>query len=243
MIREHIAQLYRLQNIDSAIAEREALLAGLDDGSSARAELEAQQGRLDALEEQLHRQRADQRNLELELESVEEEKRDKSDRAYGGKVSKPKELAALEKKIEELENRKGVLEDRILALLDQIEQSEAELAEQQKTTKQNEDLLREITTKYEQQSQRAGNELEELRRRRAEAAAAIDAGLLRQYDNLRQKLGGIAIVAVEGGMCMGCHVAVPHSTEIRGTRGDGLAKCENCHRILYFPAGQEEDDS
>lgn len=239
MTREDIAQLYRLQDIDTAIAEREALLAGLDDGSSAQAELHAQQGKLDALGEQLHQQRAHQRNLELELESVEEEKQDKSDRAYGGTVSDPKELAALDKKLDELERRKGTLEDRILQLLDRIEQGEAEAEEQQKTTDQAAVRLREITTRYEQQTQRARNELEDLTQRRAEVALTVDAALLRQYDDLRQKLEGLAIVAVEGRVCTGCHVAVPRSTEIKATRGDALVKCENCRRMLYF--AQEEE--
>lgn len=242
MTRDDIARVYQLQGIDTAIAEREALLAGLDDGSSAEAELDAERGKLDALGKQLHQQRAEQRNLELELAGVEEEKQDKTDRAYGGRVSQPKELEALEKKLDELERRKGTLEDRILRLLDRIEQGEAELAQQQETTDQAASRLREITTRYEQEDQRARNELVDLAQKRAEMVPTIDAALVRQYDDLRQKLEGVAIVVVEGGLCMGCHVALPRSTEIKATRGGALVKCENCRRMLYFPLDEGQDD-
>jgi len=233
--REDLAQLYRLQEIDSAIVEREALLAELDDGTSAQAELDQHQAKLEHLQGELHQQRAEQRNLELELKGVEEDKREKHSRAYGGMVSDPKELAALERKLEELERNKERLEDRILALLDDIEAREAEMEQHQQATDQLERRMREIATSCQQQTQRTHNELEELRAKREELAPTIDVNLLGQYDELRQRLGGVAIVAVVGGMCTGCNLAVPRSTEVRARHGNAIVKCESCRRMLYFP--------
>lgn len=239
MIREDIARLYRLQEIDSAMGEREALLAGLDDGSAAQGELEAQQAKLESLQEQVHRRQAEQRDLELELEGVEEEARDKHDRAYGGTVSAPKELSALERKLEELERSKQRLEDKILGLLEEMEEGEAEVEAQQGLAEEAADRAREITTDYEQKTQRARNELEQLGAGREELVAEVEAGLLGLYEDLRRRLEGVAIVAVKGGVCTGCNVAIPRSTEVRGRRGEMIAKCESCRRMLFFDADSE----
>ena len=239
MTREDIAALYRLQQTDSAIAEREALLAGLDDGSAAQTELDQQQARLEQAQEKLHQQQAEHRDLELELKGVGEEKREKHDRAYGGRVSDVKELSALAQKLQELARNEDRLEEKILTLLDEIEGTEAELAQQQKLVDDLAGRLREITTTNEQQTQRARKELDELRAGREELAPTIDGGLLRQYDELRARLDGVAIVAVEGRVCTGCNVALPRSTEVRGRRGDTVVKCESCRRMLFF--GQESE--
>ena len=77
-------------------------------------------------------------------------------------------------------------------------------------------------------------ELATVRAERDEAAAGIDGELLAQYDQLRSKLGGIAIARLVGGHCQGCHLALSavEVDRIRKLPADEPATCEECGRLL-----------
>jgi len=237
MTKDDLALLYELQQTDSAIDEREALLASIDDGTRAAADLEAAQQALAEAEEQLRALQSQHRDLELKLQSIDEEKKEKSDRAYGGMVSDPKELQALQKKMEELERNTGRVEDQILEMLEAIENAQALIEERTEARDAAEATHREITTTYEQQTQKARNELEQLRARREQLVPDVPPSLLRQYDQMRERLQGVAIVALSGSMCTGCKVSVPSSSVARIARGNEIIKCESCRRILHLVGG------
>ena len=60
--------------------------------------------------------------------------------------------------------------------------------------------------------------------------------VLTQYDTLRGRLGGIAIVALNAdGVCTGCHVSVSRSNIMRVNLGNVIVKCESCRRMLCVP--------
>ena len=232
MIKDDLALLHELQQVDSAIDQREAVLAGIDDGSAAAQELEAAQAALDEADEQLRHLQTRHRDLELQLKGIDEEKKEKSDRAYGGTVSDPRELTALERKLGELDRNTNRVEDLILGVLDEIEQAQALAAE--RTTARDEAAARagNITSTFSTETERARTELEQLRARREELVPGLSPALLKQYDQMRERLSGVAIVAVEGSLCGACHVAVYGVNLDRLRRGNAIVKCESCHRLL-----------
>ena len=234
MIKDDLAVLYQLQQTDSAIDEREALLADIDDGTAAGEALAAAQAALDEAEEELRTLQSRHRDLELELKGIDEEKKEKSDRFYGGTVGDPKELEALQMKLEELERNTNRVEDNILEVLDAIEQAQKAVEERTAERDAAQAAHQEVTTTYQQQTQKARNELEELRARREELVGDVPPALLKQYEQMREHLQGVAIVAVSGSVCAGCHVSVPSTSLARIRRGNEIIKCESCRRILYL---------
>ncbi len=236
MTNEDLALLYELQQTDSAIDEREALLRELDDGTAAAQELAAAEAALDEAQDQLRHLQTQHRDLELKLKSLDEEKRDKHQRAYGGMVSDPKELQALQRKLEELERNTGRTEDQILETLEAIEQAQQAVDQLTVARDAAAEAHRQITTTFQQQTEKARRELEELRARREQLLPQIPPALLKQYESMRERLQGVAIVMVTGSVCGSCKVSVPGISLQRMTRGNEIVKCESCRRILYLPS-------
>jgi len=235
MTREDAGRLFELQMIDSGIDERQVVLAEVDDGSDALAALEQARAELKTLQAELHEKQARQRKLELDLEIVLADRKERSDRAYGGTVSDLKELTALEQKIGELDRNADRHEDMILALLEEIEAVEGAIAEQQARVDRLYAEHQRIAGHYEQTTAQARAEIAELQERREALVAEIEPGLLSQYEQLRARFDGIGVAALRGGTCSVCNVAVPRAQHAVIGRGTMVVRCDSCRRILVVP--------
>ncbi len=231
---QQLALLYELQVADSGIDERRRTMEGLDDGSSTRAELAAAEQKLQAAQEKLRHDRATLRDKELQLASTEEEIETKRDQAYGGTISDPKQLSALERKIEELTVLKGKLEEQILVLMDQVEEEAAQVEELERQVALLRERAEDIEKHYEMDRSRLEGEIEQLQQRREELVGKIEPTLLRMYEQLRSRHRGVAVAAVEDGKCSACHTAVPRDIEAKLLHASVPVRCENCQRILWI---------
>ncbi len=233
MIKDDMAVLLLLQQVDSAIDEREALLAEIDDGTASGQALEAAQAALDEAAATLKSLQSQHRDLELELQSVDDEKKEKHDRAYSGMVSDPKELTSLEAKIDELGRNTNRVEDLILDKLEEVEQAQASVDSATALRDETTVTRDEIIAVYDHQTQKARAELDVERAKRDELLPDVSPAVLAQYDTLRGRLGGIAIVAVAAdGVCTGCSVSVSRANIMRVELGNVIVKCESCRRML-----------
>lgn len=235
MIKDDLALLYKLQCADSAIDEREALLAEIDDGTTAGEVLAAAQTALDEAEEELRLQQSHHRDLELQLKTIDEEKKEKSEQAFGGTEGDPKTLASLVAKLEELERNTSRVEDQTLETLEAIEAAQAVVDECTEARDAARAVHLEVTATYDRETQKAETELEGLRAERAEIAPGVPPAMLKTYDQMRGRLQGVAIVALSGSMCTSCKVTVPSVTVMRIGRGKEVLTCENCRRMLHVP--------
>lgn len=234
MTPEDFQRLYELQMVDSSIAQRLRVMAEVDDGTAAAEVLAADEKRLEELEEQLRQKQSHQRKLELDLEGVENEKKEKMDRAYGGTVSDPKELSALEKKIEELERNVHRHEDMILELLEEIEELDGQARQQRQKIEGERAKHEKIVRNYEETTSQAREEIEELQQRREDLVEQLPPQLLRPYEHLREREDGVAVAVLRNGACAECNLAVPRVRLPMIERGTEIVKCENCRRILVI---------
>ncbi|MEA3399924.1 MAG: C4-type zinc ribbon domain-containing protein [Armatimonadota bacterium] len=239
MDKQDFNRLYKLQMIDSAIDRRRELLETIDDGTEVLQRLEQARERLDQLQKSLREMQARHRKLELDLQTVEAEKQEKSDRAYGGTVSDPKELSALEQKIQELTRNVERHEDMILELLEEIDDVEEAVEAQQQRVDRLQTEHDEITETYQTTTAQAREEIEQLQEQRQEVVSELEPALTSQYEQLRERLGGVAVAAVVDETCQACQVAVPHGRIPTIERGDSVVRCENCLRILVIPDEEE----
>ena len=99
--------LFELQQVDSGLALRRQTLAGLDDGTEAENRLRQAKKRLALLDRKRQEIETTYRDKDLQLKGAEEERAARSKQAYGGTVTDPKQLRALQQKIAELERTKG----------------------------------------------------------------------------------------------------------------------------------------
>jgi predicted nucleic acid-binding Zn-ribbon protein len=70
--------------------------------------------------------------------------------------------------------------------------------------------------------------------RRDAEVRGIDAALLKRYDTIRSRLGGVGAVRLWGGRCEGCQMELPPGDldKISRTAPDQVVLCEECGRIL-----------
>jgi len=177
-MREQLDRLYELQQIDTTIDDATQRLAGLDDGSTLAEKLRLKQDELAAMEQALKDKTAEQWSRESELEATEQERTEKWSQAYGGRVSDPKELSSLEKKISELQRRTDKLEDQILEIYDAVEQQTAQVETEQAALEQRESELSRVRAEFHERSAQLKDAISQAQERREGVVVQLDPGLL-----------------------------------------------------------------
>lgn len=232
-MKEQLARLYELQQIDTNLAQHKAWIAGLDDGTRSGKQLATLQAALEAAQKQLKALEATNRAKELELKSADEERKSKSAKAYGGSVGDAKELGALERKIEELKRKASRLEDELLELMEQIETARAEASKQERLTAAAQSLHEKTRADYAEARARLEGEMRTLLAQRKELVPQITPALVTEYDTLRAKHDGVGMSGVEGNLCKTCKTVLPQSALAAMKLGKIVVKCQNCKRMLY----------
>ncbi|MGQ0548393.1 MAG: zinc ribbon domain-containing protein [Armatimonadota bacterium] len=230
------SRLYDLQQLDSAIARAIARRATLNDGTAEHAAAAGAAGRLTELRHGLADRRARLHDLELAVESVRAKRAKVEADLYSGRISNPKELAAMQEEVAILNRTTSRSEDDMLGILDEVERLEPQEREWAGTLQAADAALTRQMAAFQQATEEIEKEIADLTARREALAAELDSDLVRRYDRLRERKGGVAIVAVRAGTCEGCHVAIPERL-LRRLQDDPetLAACDGCGRWLYIP--------
>lgn len=230
-----VADLFGLQEIDSAIDQR---LARLED-------VRAQYGENEALAELraeivghaagIPELEARQRELDLQVATLREKAEPVETKLYDGSVTNPKELGDLQRDLEMIGRQREGVEEELLGILEQLEskrggvrQGEARLSEMEAAWSGNQESLHSEEGRLEA-------DVEALRGRRAAQAERIPSSPVHTYDRLRQRRKGVAVVKVERGACLGCRLTVPVSVLQRARSGmnPNPVQCPSCERMLY----------
>jgi uncharacterized protein len=228
-----LAGLWAVQQVDRRLAVLRAEREALDTGAALRAETEAAQAAASQAAAALHTAQATLKNCELQLAGAESKRKKAEGDLYGGRISNPKELAGIEEEIKGLARAGDEMQDRILALFDEVERLKAQDAARRAEGQALESRLAAHVAAYERERARLDGEIAVEDAERARRAAAVEPRLLKKYDNIAAQEGGVGMVAIIGGFCDGCHNDVPARFVSRVRAGD-VVTCERCHRILYL---------
>jgi uncharacterized protein len=145
------------------------------------------------------------------------------------------EFQAIGHEIERYENEIRKIEDEELELMVEADKVKADLAAEEKNATTVKELISRQMVNLEEKSKTLQSRLEELRKDRAELAHNINEDVLGRFERLFNSKGDAAVVAVEHGVCTGCHMKVTTATAARVKAGKEIVSCENCGRILYEP--------
>ena len=227
------AALNELQQTDNEIDARTQRVAELTRMLGETEELKAANKRLESAWEMLGHLRVSQRDYELSIQGLEQKKRVSEQKLYSGKIRNPKELTDLQDKIASLERHRQSIEDELLEVLVNIEETEQE--EQQATQEwdriEGEWISSQANTHAEKELQEA--KLVELSNLRQDQISRISPGDLEQYEYIRQRKGGQAVALLKGSECQGCMTGVSAARVLQARR-DELATCGTCGRILHI---------
>jgi len=230
-------RLLEVQDVDLAVDRlrhrRETLpaRAELEAAKSAASDLDA---RIDGLRARLGELASTQQRLEGELVALEEREAKEQGRLYGGTITVPRELEALQSEITALARTRGVREDDLLEVKEATEGPRAEVATLEGERDRREREVAGIVGRLGEEESAIDAELGGLVGERARLVEEVPADLLATYERIRVRKDGIGAARLEGNRCSGCHLTLP-ATELDALRRapEGtVVTHEECGRIL-----------
>jgi predicted nucleic acid-binding Zn-ribbon protein len=155
-------------------------------------------------------------------------------------VKTNKEYQSILKEIEEIRKKISGIEDQMLDQLDKIESTEQAVTEKEV---QLEGFIQSCREKKETLIARKQGErktVDALNDKRLQISAKADPKMISILDEVKKKVRGLAVVPVQGAICMGCHMNIPAQLFNELQRFDELRFCPHCHRIIYWKNMESE---
>ena len=158
-------------------------------------------------------------------------------------ISTQREYEALDKEIrdaaeKEQQYRKELQrEERLLADLDeQIKQNTAMIEQQEKDLEERRrGIESEISSKKDQ--------VRKLEEEEQNLIPGLDPEVLFKFERIIRNKMGQGIVAIKGGVCMGCHMVLPVQFSNMVRQGEEIVFCPYCSRILFYEESADEGEN
>ncbi len=198
---------------------------------SLEAQLAASKASVEALKQRARHVEMDRKKLELDVGTRTDTISRLKTQQY--QTRKNDEFQAIGHEIERYENEIRKIEDDELELMVLADKVKLELTEEEKKAAAIKESIARQTTDLDEKSKALESQLGGLTKERAELAGKIDEDLLARFERLFKSKGDAAVVAVEHGVCTGCHMKVTIATASRVRAGKEIISCDNCGRILY----------
>lgn len=238
-MQNNIHSLEKIQKIDSEIKAirdgEKACLAGIE---SAGAEADRLRSGLDGISAEVEAVKALSRELEVRLaESSERIARDEK-RLSG--VKNDKEMHAVNKEIAAAQKAKKQCEQEKAALDQRLAEKSGRLAAARTALEQKEAEQKGFALEIEEKGPEWRKIIEDKLSERASVASGIRADILKAYENISSRRGGVGIAPVRSEICQGCFTHIPPQVYIQLKKGMAeLETCPHCHRILYVEGQME----
>jgi len=149
-------------------------------------------------------------------------------------IKSNKEYRAALKEIADLNTEKSVLEDKLIEIMEKIEALEERCVAGNANTRRLRKGFEKDRDAILKELKALDYDLESLEKERPRFCQAIDEGLLKRYDLLKEHKGGLAVGPVIKGVCQTCNMGIPPQKFNELIRGEELMSCPNCMRIIYW---------
>ena len=187
---------------------------------------------VESLKQKARQVEVERKNLELDVGTRTESISRLKTQQY--QTRKNDEFQAIGHEIQRYEDEIRKLEDQELELMIEADKFKGEIEAADESARATKESISRQLTDIETKSKALGTQQQELETEREALAGQIDADLLDQFERLFNSKGDAAVVAVEHGVCTGCHMKVTTATASRVKAGKEIVSCENCGRILYL---------
>ena len=231
-VQAELQKLLVLQDRDQKIRQIQLEINTLpQQKKNLEAQLAASAASLESLKHRARQLEIDRKKLELDVGTRQSSISRLKTQQY--ETRKNDEFQAMGHEIERYEKEIVQLEDQELELMEQADILKNEISTEEKTAAAARTSVNRQLVDLEQKSKTLQSRLEELKQERAQLAGSIEEDVLYRYERLFASKGDAAVVAVEHGVCTGCHMKVTTQTAVRAKSGGELVSCEQCGRILY----------
>src|SRR5437762_11776187 len=167
-------------------------------------------GGVEALKQKARKVEMDRKKLELDVGVRTETISRLKTQQY--QTRKNDEFQAIGHEIERYENEIRKIEDDELELMVLADKIKADLAAEETKAAATRDSIARQTTDLDEKSKALESQLQGLTTERSNLATKIDEDLLAGFERLFKSKGDAAVVAIEHGVCTGCHMKVTTAT-------------------------------
>jgi len=234
-VRAELEQLLILQDRQQKIRQIENEIKNLP---LQRKHLELQQAEstasLEAIKLKAKQVEVERKKLELDVGTRSESINRLKTQQY--QTRKNDEFQAMGHEIKRYEDDIRKLEDEELELMDQGDKLKVEVAAEEKKAGATKESITRQMNDLGEKSKALETRLQELAKEQKELSEKMDEDLLGRFERLFASKGDSAIVAIEHGVCTGCHMKLTIATVKAAESGKEIVSCEQCGRILYIPA-------
>jgi predicted nucleic acid-binding Zn-ribbon protein len=234
-VRAELEQLLILQDRQQKIRQIENEIKNLP---LQRKRLESQLAEsvtsLDAIKQRARQVEVDRKKLELDVGTRNESINRLKTQQY--QTRKNDEFQAMGHEIQRYEEEIRKLEDQELELMEQGDKLKVEVTAEEKKSAATKDSIARQMNDLGEKSKVLETRLLELSKERKELAEKMDEDVVGRFERLFVSKGDSAIVAIEHGVCTGCHMKLTIATVKAAEGGKEIVNCEQCGRILYIPA-------
>ena len=234
-VHSELEQLLVLQDRQQKIRQIQTEIKTLPlQRSHLESQLAASAAGVEALKQKGWHLEIDRKRLELDVGTRTETISRLKTQQY--QTRKNDEFQAIGHEIERYENEIRRLEDEELEVMLRADTIKAELEAAEKAARATKESISRQLSDLETKSKTLESRQEELAKERQELAGKVDGDLLGRFERLFNSKGDAAIVAIEHGVCTGCHMKVTTATAAGVKAGKEIVSCEQCGRILYLGA-------
>jgi len=232
-LKEKISLLIQLQECDTSIQK---ISKKIEDAphriQGLQEELEAAEMKSQEDRDKLEALKKESRTFDQEIDDF-DIKFEKSNTKLSN-IKSNKEYTAALKEVEDLKNEKVRTEDKVISLMEAIEEGQRGCLENDTRQKQLQETFEETQKKVERKIDDLNGALEVFKKKRDNLKASIEKDLLDKYLFLWERRQGVAISPVTGGVCQTCHMGIPPQKFNELRKGDVLMSCSHCKRIIYW---------
>ena len=181
---------------------------------------------------------AEFRNFLAEAES----KRERAEKNMEA-ISTQREYEALDKEIEDAAGKEQEFRNKLQREVRAVSDLDEEIKQTQALIDQQEAELESQRREIETETSAKGEQLKTLAEKEAALAAALnDPDVLFKFERIIRNKMGRGIVAIKGGVCMGCHMILPAQFANNVRQGEEIVFCPYCSRILFYEESSEAEE-
>lgn len=146
----------------------------------------------------------------------------------------PKDLEKLQHEIASLAKRQGDLEDVVLEVMERREAAAERATELTGRVASVQAKVDDAATRRDAATATIDAEVATVTKEREIVAGSIPADLIKLYDKVRARSGGVGAARLYQRRCEGCRLEldITELNEVRKAAADEVVRCENCSRIL-----------
>lgn len=236
-MEQELKTIYEAQKLETKILEIEKKMV------STPKRIEEMDKEIDETKKTVEREKAvidelekERKKKEKELDADKEKIKKIEARLYDVKTNK--EYQALLKEIELAKETNDKTEEDVIVLMEKIEDLRKEYNSLLQHLKKREKETQEEKKILQDELDTIDKTLSELKQQRDNMIGIVSKELRNVYATLIEKRGGLAVVNVKNGVCLGCFMNIPPQLFIEATKNRTLITCPSCNRIFYF----REDD-